>query len=183
MATVDLLQWQHHTAGPPTRTFNRPTEVEMSTSRVVFGVIVVALATTAAITAREAAAIERTNQPSNYYSGADFAQRHPQLSQPSAVRLDQLVAIKDDGQPASADADMRSAARLDQLAQIKDGGLSVTHAADLSDYALRHPELRGATSPVDTSDFYLRHPTWVSTPWTVDPRIFTLRNPSGGVQP
>ncbi len=37
--------------------------------------------------------------------------------------------------------------------------IPVTGGLDLSDYALRHPELSGpAAARVDTSDYYLRHP-------------------------
>jgi hypothetical protein len=185
-------------------------EAEMNTNRVIAGLIVAAVATIAALTGREAIAIESTNRPSNYYAGADFAQRHPEVGHPSAARLEQLAAIKDgnaapasgpvrasaarldqlaaikDGSPAYVSGTVgASAARLDQLAAIKDGGLAAAASlGDLSDYALRHPELSHVVAPVDLSDFYLRHPDWINTSAGVNLEDYALRHPGQtGLQP
>jgi hypothetical protein len=132
----------------------------MNINRVIVGLIVAAVATIAGLTGREAVAIQSMNQPSNYYAGADFAQRHPDVSQPSASRIEQLAALKD------------SSARL------------ASSPVDLSDYALRHPEFSAAAVPVDTSDFYLRHPTWISTSGAIDTSDYALRHPElSGAQP
>lgn len=56
---------------------------------------------------------------------------------------------------------------------------SAAKSTDLSDYYLRHPELRVSTNAtIDTSDYFLRHPDlMVSTDAAIDTSDYFLRHP------
>jgi hypothetical protein len=158
MANPGVLQW--HQRRPDRKDhIHRPMEVEMSTNRMILGLVIAAVAMIAALTGWEAVSVERLgSQPASagapgYFAGQDFAQRHPELSR---------AFMEAEG------ADY--ALRHPELSKA-------SVPADNSDYFLRHPELNQPSVAVDSSDFFLRHPDWISTSGLVDTSDYALRHP------
>jgi hypothetical protein len=140
-----MLQWQHQTAGAQKRTFNRPTEVEMSTKSSLILIVAIAFVALAGIGASR-------------FVG-------PQKASPKADRTDALALSDRMAQHADALADSpirsstgewygavpQSSSKFDAARAARQRNMLTNHSEALAGTAVTYGEWYGAisqTSPV-----------------------------------
>jgi hypothetical protein len=140
-----MLQWQHQTAGAQQRTFNRPTEVEMSTKSSLILIVAIAFVALAGMGASRFVGPQKANSQADRTDALAMSDR---MAQHADALADASVQFED-GEWYGAIP--QSSSKFDLVRAARQRNLLTIHSEALAGTAVTYGEWYGAisqTSPV-----------------------------------
>ena len=138
----------------------RPANLFLITALAILTVVLLTLSVYPAVSAPKQVAIPMTGK---LETESDYYQRHPELRIWAATVPD-MVADFALRHPEWTVSVQNAAVPVTGITEASDFfqrhpglNVSVESAADLTDYFVRHPELRTPNTTIDLSDYFLRH--------------------------